>query len=61
MNENIKNLNDNWIEKCCICVHSYERKDDDYLFCRVRSGICKFKPKNTFFTKTGKDEHFFEK
>ena len=45
MNENIKNLNDNWIEKCCICVHSYERKDDDYLFCRLSKSGCKFQQK----------------
>ena len=53
---NIKVKNeDSWLEKCCKCVHLNIRKNDgDELYCRVRGGICKFKPKNNDFAKTKK-------
>lgn len=39
----INNDMPDWLVKCLSCTHSYSRKgDDDYIYCRCRTG-CHFK------------------
>ena len=32
--------NENWIDKCLKCKHSYTTREDDYLKCRLKQ--CRF-------------------
>ena len=33
---------ENWVEQCLKCKHCYTTKDDDYIKCRLRKGVCRF-------------------
>lgn len=31
-----------WMKKCIRCKHAYEKQDDDYMYCRLRTGECRY-------------------
>ena len=35
---------ESFFDKCKTCKHCYTRQDDDYVYCRIQSGECKYEP-----------------
>ena len=39
-----KDSEQDWLEKCLKCQHSYHKNDDaDTIYCRCRNGQCNYK------------------